>query len=364
MRLALLLALGALAGAAEPRWAMQYLHDQDESRFLINDLKFASAARGAACGTLIEKERERPSALVTSDGGRTWSRVPTKETCLSLFFLNENLGWMVAPGGIWQTEETGRNWHKISGINGVLRLWFLDEKRGFAVGMRKSIWSTDDGGRRWKRVEVEEKTKTNPSHTAYTFITFASPRLGMILGASQPPRATFSHLPDWMDPERAQKRRQWPALALALETRDGGATWSPTAISMFGQITRLHIAGDLRGLALVEFHDAFQWPSEVYRTDARTGMSARVFREKNRAVTDVLLAGGAGYLAAIEPPGTLRDLPIPGKLKVLTSSDFSRWAEMPVDYRAEGRRAVFAKAGDGDLWVATDAGMILKLVRP
>jgi hypothetical protein len=117
-------------------------------------------------------------------------------------------------------------------------------------------------------------------------------------------------------------------------------------------------------LALVEFHDAFQWPSEVYRTDARTGGSARVFREKNRAVTDVLMAGGSGYLAAIEPPGTLRDLPIPGKLKVLTSEDLSKWVEMQVDYRAEGRRAVFAKAGTCDLWVATDAGMILKLVRP
>ena len=36
---------------------------------------------------------------------------------------------------------------------------------------------------------------------------------------------------------------------------------------------------------------------------------------------------------------------------------------MQVDYRADGRRAVFAAAGPDDIWVATDQGMILKLVR-
>jgi hypothetical protein len=81
-------------------------------------------------------------------------------------------------------------------------------------------------------------------------------------------------------------------------------------------------------------------------------------------VTDVLVfEGSPGYLAAIEPPGAVRNLPIPGKLKILQSSDLSNWTEMPVDYRAEGQRAVFAAASAGDIWVGTDAGMILKLVR-
>ncbi len=366
MRLGLLLALCVLAGAAEPRWVMQYLHDEDNSAFAITDLKFASPTRGVACGMLVRKGRERPSVLVTSDGGRTWTMMPTKEAGLSLFFLNESLGWMVTSGGIWQTEETGRNWHKISSRRDVLRLWFLDEKKGFAVGLRKSVWSTTDGGREWKRVEVVDESNANPDHTAYTWIVFSTPRIGMIVGESRPPRPSQSMFPDWMDPSRAEKRRQWPSLNISLETRDGGATWKSQAASMFGQVTRLRTSDDLHwALLLVEFHDSFEWPAEVHRLDMRTGRSERAFRERNRAVSDIVFdAAGNGYLAAFEPPGSLRNLPVPGKLKLLQSGDLKKWVEMPVDYRAEGLRAVFATAGPKELWVATDAGMILKLVHP
>jgi hypothetical protein len=38
----------------------------------------------------------------------------------------------------------------------------------------------------------------------------------------------------------------------------------------------------------------------------------------------------------------------------------SVWSEMAVDYRAVAGRAILAGNGD-NLWMATDAGMILKL---
>jgi photosystem II stability/assembly factor-like uncharacterized protein len=357
-----LLASAALAG--EPHWKMKFLHDQDDSSYTLNDLKFASPRRGVACGFLTEKGRTRPAVLTTADGGANWSFVTTRDVGLSLFFLNDRLGWMVTPGGIWRTEESGRSWQKLSGLRGALRVWFLDEKRGFAVGAPKGIWSTTDGGREWKKVEVAEGSKTNPANTVYTWIAFASDRMGMILGASTPGRGDDGRLPDWMEPDRAQRRRQWPTLSLALETRDGGATWKSTATSMFGQITRLRLSADARGLALVEFRDAFEWPSEVHRIDTTTGKSERAFRQKERAVTDLALINrGPGYLASIEPPGALRSLPVPGKLRILQSTDLAIWTEMPVDYRAEGRRAIFATAPPDQLWVATDAGMILKLER-
>jgi len=359
-----LLALCAAAGAAEPRWQLQFFHDRDDSSFTLNDLKFPSAARGVACGFRSENGRTRPSVLVTGDGGRNWSFAATRETGLSLFFLNESLGWMVTPGGVWQTEEAGRSWRKLASLKGALRVCFIDDKRGFAVGAPKAVWATSDGGRQWKRVEIAGEPKTDPAHTVYTWIAFANAREGMILGASTPPRAATSHLPDWMEPDRAQKRRQWPTLSLAIETRDGGATWRSSATSMFGQITRVRLTADRRGLALVEFRDSFEWPSEVHRLDTRSGKSERSFRRKDRAVTDVMLMDrGPGYLASIEPQGALRSVPIPGKLKILQSLDLSDWTEMQVDYRAEGHRAVFAAAGPDHIWVATDQGMILKLVR-
>ncbi|MBI4875593.1 MAG: hypothetical protein HY822_13240 [Acidobacteria bacterium] len=359
----LLAACAALAG--EGRWKLQFFHDQDDSAFTLNDLKFASPKRGVACGFLTEKGRPRPTVLVTADGGETWSFVPTREVGLSLFFLNESAGWMVTPGGVWRTEEAGRGWRKLASLKGALRVYFLDERRGFAVGTSKSVWSTTDGGARWSRVEIPGEPKSDPAHTAYTWISFASPRDGIIVGASSPPRSGASRFPDWMDPQSAQRRRQWPSLNLVLETRDGGATWKASASSTFGQVSRMRFAAGRRGLALVEFHDAFEWPSEVFRIDTRTGKSDRVFRRKDRAVTDVLpLDEGPGFLASIEPAAVLRNVPIPGRLKMFESADLAAWNEMPADYRAAGRRAILASAGAGEIWVATDLGMILKLVRP
>jgi hypothetical protein len=146
-----------------------------------------------------------------------------------------------------------------------------------------------------------------------------------------------------------------------LETKDGGAHWNVAETSMFGQITSVSLAPDGRGLGLVEFFERFDYPSEVYRIEWRTGRTTRVFRRKDRAVTDLLLQpDGPAYLAAIEPPGTLLHSPIPGKLKILKSGNLDLWEEMPVDYRAIARRATLAAAGPR-MWVATDTGMILQL---
>jgi hypothetical protein len=164
-----------------------------------------------------------------------------------------------------------------------------------------------------------------------------------------------------MDPERTEKRRLLPTFTILLQTADGGRTWKHSTTSLFGRITRLRSAPGGSLLALVEFHDRFEWPGEVYLIDPATSQSQRVYREKNRAVTDLAFAGGRAFLAAIEPAGKLRDSPVPGRLVMISSQDLKRWTEMDVDYRAFGRRATLAVASAKDVWVATDTGMILRL---
>jgi hypothetical protein len=58
----------------------------------------------------------------------------------------------------------------------------------------------------------------------------------------------------------------------------------------------------------------------------------------------------------------LRSL-VPGRVRVLKSRDFSTWTEIEVDYRAVANRATMTAAGDHDIWLATDNGMILKLTQ-
>ena len=132
-------------------------------------------------------------------------------------------------------------------------------------------------------------------------------------------------------------------MTILLQTADAGATWKASETSMFGQISRLSLSADGRGLGWVEFQDDFEWPSEVFGSEWQSGKSTRVFRRKDRAVTDVaVIPGGPAYLAAVEPSGELLRGPIPGKLKVLRSTEFKDWIEIPTDYRAVATRGTAA----------------------
>lgn len=355
-----LLGLLAIPALSAERLRLQYLHDADNSSLVITDLQFPTVERGMAVGHLLQGgKRPKPAGLVTKDGGQTWSPIPTPAPAASLFFLNEGLGWLVADDGtIWRTAEFGRTWTQRDRLPGALRVLFLDENHGWAVGARKGVWETKDGGKEWTKLAAAAQPKTTPEFTAYSCIAFANPQMGLIAGFSRPPRRV--PLPDWMAPE--SQPREWPSITILLETRDGGARWAVSESSMFGQVTRIRLAPDGRGLSLIEFFGKFDWPAEVVGLDWHTGKSTRAFRRKDRLVTDVALPPkGPAYLAAVEPPGALSRSPVPGKLKLLKSDNLSEWKEMEVDYRAVARRAILAVPDAAHVWVATDTGMILKL---
>jgi photosystem II stability/assembly factor-like uncharacterized protein len=360
MRRGWLLLLAAAALSAEPRWRLKYFYDEDETSLAIVDLTFKSPQRGVAAGVLRTlKGKVSGMMLVTADGGANWSRVPVDEPPRSIFFLNDSLGWMVTENGIWKTLESGRTWKRVSRLKGALRVHFLDEQRGFAVGVPKQVWQTSDGGAKWTKLDAAAKPESTPDYTAYTTIAFRDAKSGLIAGFSQPPRRV-PRVPTWMDPERSA-RRQTPQLLIVLETSDGGATWKHQTISAFGRVSKLALPPTGRGLALLEFDENFEVPSEVVRLAASNAQEASAFKQKDRAVRDVAYdPTGRVWLTAVEPPGRMAQLPVPGKLHVLVSEDGKTWKETPVDYRATARRAVLGIAGPDDLWLATDSGMLLR----
>jgi hypothetical protein len=360
---AALVSPAAINAAAPGRWELAYFHDVDESTLTIADLVFPSASRGVAAGYLTHGNgRVEPRVLVTADGGRTWSPVRPDRPGRSLFFLNDSIGWMVATdGSLWQTLESGRSWRRLSRREDLLRVWFRDERLGWGVGANKSLWETRDGGRSWLPLAVAAEPSTTRENTVYSWIEFVGPLRGTIVGYSEPPRRDRERLPDWMVPERAERRRQWPIISIVLQTTDGGRSWTPSTTTLFGRITRTRFRPDGVGLALLRFQDSFDWPSEVYRLEGGR-QTDRVFRRKDRSITDLCWGpDGMAYLAGFEPPGTLAQVPIPGRVRILRSSDLSNWEEMAVDYRAQARWTVLAPAGPGGLWAATDTGMILHL---
>jgi hypothetical protein len=358
---ALILAFSPACPGA-PKWVLKYFYDEDKSSFEVNDVSFPSPATGIAVG-ILEGSGSGPASLVTRDGGTRWELEKLKEPPLSLSFLNDSLGWMVTGRGIWRTEEAGRNWKKVSSQKDVLRVRFLTPERGFAAGTQKSVWTTEDGGKTWIKLPAAAEPKSNPDYTAYIWIEFATPEVGLILGWHRAPRWSDRGLPDWIDPDAALLRRERPSLSLTLETRDGGRTWRSTTSSLFGRISRVRMLPDGRSLGLIEMTTSLgEWPSEVHLINWRTGKSERVFRDKQVAITDVLmLPSGTAFLAGIRHPGQFKRGPIPGKLTLYSSRDMRTWTPMEVDYRATGRRAMLAAAGENDAWVATDTGMFLKL---
>jgi photosystem II stability/assembly factor-like uncharacterized protein len=362
---AVLLALAAVGfPAAAQRWQTQYLYDDDKSSLVIVDLQFASAKRGIAVGYVQRENRLDPVSLVTSDGGQHWERVPLKKMPVSLFLLNEGVGWLVTEKGhIWKTTEAGKNWIEMPKPPAeILRVYFTDELNGWAAGIKKSILETRDGGLHWSAVAAAAEPPGEPQYSAYTLIEFATRQYGFIGGLNLPPQPMENDLPAWMDPQAGMDRHRLPHLIYTVTTRDGGKTWRSSSASLFGETTRVRFLPDGRGVGLMVYAQDFYYPSEVYKIDWRTGRSSTIYRDQKFSVSDIWQdADGTVYLAGTVSQAKLRDV-VPGKVQVLASKDDLNWTEMPVDYRATAHRVSLAVA-EGEMWMATDAGMILKLVR-
>ena len=362
VRLACLLSVLPTVLVAAEHWKVQYFYDQNKSTLAIVDLQFPSATRGVAVGTIVEGRRRRHVSIVTSDGGAHWQLVDLKDQPISLFFLSENLGWMVTDKGLWETTEAGKSWRKIPGLpSNMVRVHFTDEKHGIAVGAKKRVDVTEDGGAHWTPMPAAAEPPGEDKYSVYNWIAFATPNVGLVSGWNQPPRHNAPLFPEWMSPVEAMSQRETPHLSYSLVTNDGGKTWTPHSSSVFGAISRIRFGPTGQGLGLIEYSNAFRFPAEAYKIDWKTGKSATVFRDRKFAISDVWLTpDGTAYLSGVIVAGELRNV-VPGKVQVLRSKDYASWSEIPVDYRASANRTTLAVFDSDHMWMATDNGMILKL---
>jgi hypothetical protein len=360
---ALLLAapLFAQPKPAAPKWKLQYFYDQEKTSLTINDFAFPSAQYGIAVGYIAEGKHEEPTQLLSADGGEHWTLSPLKEMPIALFFLNDQLGWMVTSKGLWRTSEAGRNWVKLPKPPGdLLRVCFTSEKDGYAVGIKKLVLQTHDGGETWKKVKEAEDQPGDAQYSAYVWVAFADPKIGLITGANIPPRRFAPYYPDWLDPAATLRMRDIPHLSYSLVTLDGGETWRTKSASLLGQTSRFQLNLNGKGLGLIEYSELSEIPSEVYVIDWHKNTASIVFKEKSIGITDIKMENdGTAYICGVQEAGRLRDI-IPSKVVVLRSRDYTHWEKMPVDYRASAIRTLFAAPDAAHRFIATDNGMILK----
>jgi hypothetical protein len=348
---------------AAERFEVRYFYDQDNSALSLRQIVFPSATRGLAIGTLLDERRERGVVLVSADTGRNWTTVTLNDLPVSLYCLDETACWLVGERGIWFSAEGGRQWQRILSERGLMRVWFNSRERGWAVGADKKLMETRDAGRTWRKMPVAEKLKERSSRLTFHVIDFVNAKRGMIVGRSEPEMSRADG-PIWMQTE-PEFTRETPTLSVALETSDGGETWTPLESSMFGRLSQLSMEARLPyALALLQFDRYFDYASDVLRIDYATGGTDSVFRMKGFAGTDVaLLPTGIGYVAGYRAPGKLPQSPVPGKVEVYRSaSDMKVWVDIPVDYRATATHVSVATSPAHSVWLATDQGMILQLV--
>jgi len=358
-----MLAMVASGGAVATRgqWKLQYFFDEDRAELRLVDFAFRSSQRGIAVGFIERNDSDQPAALVTSDGGSRWDVVKLPSMPVSLFLLDDSTGWVVTDKGLWRTDEAGRSWKKVCPVKGLISVHFLDANRGFAAGTDKRALFTVDGGKSWTPIETARTLPGTPSRTVFDVIEFVSPQVGVIMGWNRPASSFDGALPSWMEPEQASRHKELPHLVLQLQTIDGGKTWQGTSSSLFGQISCLRLGADRRDFGVLRFRSGFSVPSEVFLIDGRAKSSETIYRRPDRIITDLIRPDPETVvLAGIEVAGKLADSPIPGKVHILASRNQKDWPEMPVDYRATGRRVMLRTDGAGRMWAATDTGMILQ----
>jgi len=357
MRPALLLALLLSPLAVGAEWTVSYFYDDAREVLHFTDIAFPSPSRGIAVGTVEDQlgtRKPRHLAIVTADGGMNWAEVKLDDAPYSLFFLDDSTGWMVTERGIWKTDESGRTWKRLSkhSPGSLLRVWFLDSKHGFAVGLQKTVLETTDGGKNWKPVKAAKETTGNEDFAAYTQIAFLNSQVGLIAGSAIPPTRRGFNVAG----------RQVPTMTIELQTQDGGLTWKPSSAPLLGEVTGIKLK-DETGLLLFTFVNQFEVPSEVYRLNTRGGGTESIFSAPDRRVTDMELFDGHAFLVAVEPPRLAKEATaLPGKIHVLESTDLKDWTEIPVDYRANGAFPVISGPDPQHMFLATDNGMILRLV--
>ncbi len=354
------LALPLLVAQNGRRWAIQFSYKKLDSLLELRDLACPSAQRCIAAGVVFEKNgHDQGVVVLTTDGGQQWSVVEVKERPVSLFFLNDSVGWMVTDRGVWATSESGRSWTRLETPKGALRVHFLDSSHGYAIGFPKLVYETTDGGKKWSKLAAADQPPTEAQETVYDCIAFSGEH-GVIVGNLIQRDATGR--PIWLDPDVARYRREHQTKVAILETFDGGKNWVASTLPIVGTLSKMTFTGDGSAIMLVQYMNYFSLPSSVYKTRLKQSVAQTLFEERDRAVTDVaVLPDGSAILASIEPPGSSNQVPIPGKLKMFESSNLNVWREVDVDYRAVAQRAMLAAVDASHIWVATDTGMILSL---
>ncbi|MFD2551437.1 YCF48-related protein [Bizionia sediminis] len=136
--------------------------------------------------------------LKTINGGTTWTEQATGVRALDIFFISESKGWAVGNLNSFYTNDGGNTWTTVqvgstAGSESLLAVYFISETKGWATGYNY-VYRTTDGGLTW--------TGVLPRGGIFNDIYFTSETVGYVVGS----------------------------LNYILKTTDGGITWTDQSV--------------------------------------------------------------------------------------------------------------------------------------
>lgn len=334
---------------------------------------FAGDQHGIACGAQAAAGSSAPLALVTSDGGKTWSEAtPSGATgsLESLSMSDPDRAWIGSTTGqLWTTTDGGAAWTKraVGGYVGPLAVATADGTAGWVGGSAGRIWRTTDGGAGWRR----QSTGLTPGYRVVEIECTAASD-AWALAVSLPGDRVASRV---------------------LATTDGGATWRLAFHSNTELVRDVHaVDASHAWLVSSDYADFIQSAigfgplgtvSRVRSTDDGGATWARTTIESASAPValdgsgDALCAAGAGVLTssdgghtwlsqtsggsylfiAAEAVSSTDVWAVDGAGAVLHSTDGVRWTELdtPARWSQTLDDLSFPDANDG--WVVGAAGV-------
>lgn len=119
------------------------------------DLHFPSSSVGYACG-------DRGTIIKTTDGGRTWSSIPSAGTGrnFTVFFTDNNTGFVGGSAGIYRTTNGGFSWTRVYDAQ-VFDIFFINSQVGYACGDSGKIYKTVNGGTNWTAITTPTTRNLN-----------------------------------------------------------------------------------------------------------------------------------------------------------------------------------------------------------
>lgn len=116
----------------------------DVGNITISDLWFTSPQNGYAVGEYGDNYR-------TTDGGTTWEPMTGTPGGHTVFFLDEDHGWMKYR----RTMDGGATWTDINGAQSTMSMFFTTVDTGYTVTYTGQTVKTVDGGLTWETVLPE-----------------------------------------------------------------------------------------------------------------------------------------------------------------------------------------------------------------